>query len=130
MVPTNFGALMMADDPSTKGPKPTSKLVGRDQGLYGSAGQEDFALIMVINFAFSHGLYNGSTLRASPMQCGCDALSILGSNHAFNRVREMPIVGGTGVFRSARGTVTAKTYWYNSTSRDAIVKYKVTVFHY
>ncbi|XP_042495773.1 dirigent protein 23-like [Macadamia integrifolia] len=115
--PTLFGVVMMADDPLTEGPEPTSKEVGRAQGLYGSAGQQELSLIMALNFGFTDGVYNGSTL------------SILGRNPALHPERELPIVGGTGVFRQARGTAIAKTYWLNATSGDAIVEYHVTALH-
>merc|ERR1711971_785091 len=45
---TGFGALFMFDDPLTLGPNLTSKTVGKAQGLYGSASQEEFALLMVM----------------------------------------------------------------------------------
>ncbi|KAF5184438.1 Dirigent protein [Thalictrum thalictroides] len=115
---TMFGLLMMADDPLTQGPEPTSKIVGRAQGLYGSADQEKFGVIFSMSFEFTDGMYNGSTL------------SILGRNPILELVREMPIVGGTGVFRLARGMVLAKTYSFNMTSGDAIVEYNVTAIHY
>ncbi|OMO68827.1 hypothetical protein COLO4_29379 [Corchorus olitorius] len=37
-------------------------------------------------------------------------LSVLGRNKVLSSVREMPIVGGSGVFRFARGYAQAKTY--------------------
>ncbi|KAF5202030.1 Dirigent protein [Thalictrum thalictroides] len=116
--PTVFGIVMMADDPLTEGPEPTSKPVGRAQGLYGSADQEQFALLFAMSFEFTDGIYNGSTL------------SILGRNPALQLIREMPIVGGTGVFKLARGMVFPKTYWFNATSGDAVVEYHITVIHY
>ncbi|KAI3863634.1 hypothetical protein MKX03_031685 [Papaver bracteatum] len=116
--PTFFGVLMMADDALTEGPEPTSKLIGRAQGLYGSAGQESLGLIMSMSFGFTEGVYNGSTL------------SVMGRNAAMKPVREMPIVGGTGVFQLARGNAVARTHWFNLTTGDAIVEYNVTVLHY
>ncbi|KAL4370777.1 hypothetical protein AHAS_Ahas06G0099700 [Arachis hypogaea] len=62
--------------------------------------------------------YNGSTV------------SLLGRNAVFSGVREMSIVGGSGVFRFARGYAQAKTVWLNTTSGDAIVEYNVYVLHY
>ncbi|MFQ6635339.1 hypothetical protein Gotur_010525 [Gossypium turneri] len=56
----SFGTTFMVDDPLTEKPKPTSKLVGRAQGIYAFASQSDFGLLMVMNFAFSEGIYNGS----------------------------------------------------------------------
>nr|XP_015893463.1 dirigent protein 23-like [Ziziphus jujuba var. spinosa] len=115
--PTLFGALLMADDPLTETPDPKSKLLGRAQGLYGSACQEELGLIMVMNFGFTEGVYKGSSI------------SILGKNSALNSVREMPIVGGTGLFRFARGYALAQTHWFDIATGDAIVGYNVTVVH-
>ncbi|KAF9676133.1 hypothetical protein SADUNF_Sadunf09G0106500 [Salix dunnii] len=115
--PTLFGSIMMADDPLTEGPDPNSKPVGRAQGIYGSAGRNELALIMAMNFDFTDGIYNGS------------CISLLGKNPAMNPVREMPIVGGTGLFRFARGYAIAQTFWLDVTTGDAIVGYNVTVAH-
>ncbi|KAL6270794.1 hypothetical protein ACE6H2_027705 [Prunus campanulata] len=115
--PTFFGALLMADDPLTETPDPNSKLVGRAQGLYGSSCQQELGLIMAMNFGFTDGMYNGSSI------------SILGKNQAMNLVREMPVVAGTGVFRLGRGYAIAKTHWIDFTTGDAIVGYNVTVIH-
>ncbi|MED6156782.1 Dirigent protein 21 [Stylosanthes scabra] len=114
--PTAFGVIMMADDPLTVGPKPNSKLVGKAQGIYVSASQNELGLLMVLNFAFTEGKYNGSTV------------SMLGRNAVFFGVREMSIVGGSGVFRFARGYAQAKTFWFNTTSGDAIVEYNFSSF--
>lgn len=78
----------------TEGPEVSSKLVGRGQGLYASAGSEEFSLLMVWSVVFKSGEYNGSSL------------TILGRNPTLRPVREMCIVGGTGVFRLARGILT------------------------
>ena len=115
---TNFGFVAMIDDPLTAGPEPTSKRIGSAQGLYGSASQTEVGLLMVLNYVFTEGKFNGSTL------------SILGRNAILSEVREMPIVGGSGVFRFARGFALAKTYKFNATSLDAIVEYNVYVLHY
>ncbi|CAA2980589.1 dirigent 22-like [Olea europaea subsp. europaea] len=115
---TLFGAVIMIDDPLTVGPSMTSKLVGRAQGIYASADLYEVGLLMVLNFAFVEGKYNGSTL------------SVLGRNNVFSAVREMPIVGGSGLFRYARGYAQAKTHQFNLQTGDAIVEYNVYVFHY
>ncbi|XP_061346384.1 dirigent protein 22-like [Gastrolobium bilobum] len=116
--PTLFGVVVMADDPLTLGPEPGSKLVGKAQGIYGSAAQDETGLLMVMNFAFTDGKYNGSTL------------SVLGRNAVFSAVREMPIVGGCGAFRFARGYAQAKTHTFDLKTGDAVVEYNVYVFHY
>lgn len=102
-----FGTTRMMDDALTQGPEITSKLVGRAQGIYGIAAQQELSLLMVMNFAFSEGAYNGSSI------------SIVGRNPVLHDVREMPIVGGSGLFRSARGYALAHTVWFDKTG-DAI----------
>ncbi|KAF9615914.1 hypothetical protein IFM89_027153 [Coptis chinensis] len=84
--PYAFGELFMADDALTVGPELTSKIVGRAQGLYGSADQQDIGLVMALTLHFTEGKYNGSDL------------SILGRNGSLHSPREFPIVGGTGLF--------------------------------
>ncbi|CAJ1907481.1 unnamed protein product [Sphenostylis stenocarpa] len=115
---TLFGSIAMVDDPLTVGPEPGSKLVGKAQGIYGSAAQYETGLLMVMNFVFTEGKFNGSTL------------SMLGRNAVFSAVREMPIVGGSGAFRFARGYAQAKTHTFDLNSGDAVVEYNVYVFHY
>jgi hypothetical protein len=116
---TFFGFVNMFDNPLTLGPELSTKTVGKAQGFYGSASQEEFALLMVMNFAFIEGKYNGSTL------------SILGRNPgATSRVREFPVIGGSGLFRFARGYALATTHELNMKTGDAIIEYNVYVFHY
>ncbi|CAN1133718.1 Dirigent protein 20 [Linum perenne] len=114
-----FGLVVMMDNPLTVGPNMTSKLVGRAQGIYASASQtSELSFLMVLNFAFKEGKYNGSNL------------SVLGRNNPFSGVREMPVVGGSGAFRFARGYAQARTHWIDLKSGDAVVEYNVYVFHY
>ncbi|KAJ7971409.1 Dirigent protein [Quillaja saponaria] len=115
---TSFGGVWMMDDPLTVRPEINSKLVGKAQGIYASASQSEISLLMVLNFAFMEGKYNGSNL------------SVLGRNPILSGVREMPIVGGSGVFRFARGYAQAKTHTIDFQTGDAVVEYNVYVFHY
>ncbi|XP_030482385.2 dirigent protein 22 [Cannabis sativa] len=115
---TGFGFVVMMDDPLTVGPELRSKQVGRAQGMYGSASQSEWGLLMVLNYVFTEGKYNGSTL------------SILGRNAVFSEVREMPIVGGSGLFRFARGYAQAKTHKFDLKTGNAVVEYNVYVLHY
>lgn len=115
---TGFGAVVMIDDPLTVGPENNSNPVGRAQGLYALASQSEAGLLMALNFVFTEGKFNGSTL------------SVLGRNAVFSAVREMPIVGGSGVFRFARGYAQAHTHTFNLKTGDAVVEYDVYVFHY
>nr|QBA29397.1 dirigent family protein [Panax notoginseng] len=115
---TLFGAVVMMDDPLTVGPDLKSKQVGRAQGIYASASLNELGFLMVLNYDFTEGKYNGSTL------------SILGRNSVLSEVREMPVVGGSGLFRFARGYAQAKTHTVDFKTGDAVVEYNVYVFHY
>ncbi|KAI3738538.1 hypothetical protein L2E82_28573 [Cichorium intybus] len=115
---TAFGIVVMIDDALTVCPEPSSKIVGRAQGIYASADLSQAALLMVMNYVFVEGKYNGSTL------------SILGRNSVFLAARELPIVGGSGLFRFARGYAFAKTYFINTSNGDAVVEYNVYVQQY
>ncbi|KAI5675156.1 hypothetical protein M9H77_06106 [Catharanthus roseus] len=116
--PTAFGMVNIIDNPLTIGPKLNSKVVGRSQGFYASASLEELGLLMTMNFAFIEGKYNGSTL------------SVLGRNPVFNKVREMAVVGGSGLFRFARGYAQARTHSFDLKTGDAVVEYNVYVMHY
>ncbi|KAH6777018.1 Disease resistance-responsive family protein [Perilla frutescens var. frutescens] len=112
-----FGGLWMVDDALTVGPDPSSKLIGRARGLYGSAGQTDLGLIMALSYVFTDGIYDGSSF------------SLLSFNPVMKSDREMAVVGGTGLFRLARGYAIANTYQGNANG-DAIVGYNVTIVTY
>ncbi|CAJ2656102.1 disease resistance response protein 206-like protein [Trifolium pratense] len=115
---TGFGLVNMIDNPLTLGPKLSSKLVGKSQGFYASACKDELDLLMAMNLAFIEGKYNGSSI------------TILGRNPVFHKVREMPVIGGSGLFRFARGYAQASTYSFDLKSGDAVVEYNVYVFHY
>ncbi|KAL5707720.1 hypothetical protein ACHQM5_018586 [Ranunculus cassubicifolius] len=115
---SGFGNVVVFDDALTTGPELNSKLVGRAQGLLTATAQTEVGLLMTMNFVFLEGKYNGSTI------------SIYGRNRVFSKVREMPIVGGSGLFRFARGYVEARTHKFNMKTGDATVQYTVYVLHY
>uniref|UniRef100_A0A7N0V7T3 Dirigent protein n=1 Tax=Kalanchoe fedtschenkoi TaxID=63787 RepID=A0A7N0V7T3_KALFE len=111
-----FGTLSMADDPLTVDPRVNSTTIGYARGLYGVDGRKDMGMVMAMNFVFTSRKYNGSTL------------AMVGHNAATESPREMPILGGTGLFRLARGVAIANTYY--SKGFDAIVEYNVAFLHY
>lgn len=53
--------------------------------------KEDLRLMMVLNLVFLEGRFNGSTL------------ALMGRNSVLEEVREFSIIGGSVVFRGARG---------------------------
>ncbi|KAK6143390.1 hypothetical protein DH2020_023738 [Rehmannia glutinosa] len=98
VLPSAFGLLSVLDNLVTSGPEIDSKEVGRIQGVIGLSDFHEKALVMLLNLVFTEGEYKGSTL------------SILGRNPLDDEIREVPIVGGTGVFRMARGYAITTTY--------------------
>ncbi|KAF7850427.1 LOW QUALITY PROTEIN: hypothetical protein BT93_L5501 [Corymbia citriodora subsp. variegata] len=113
---TSFGVVMVIDDPLT--PRPDSMLVGRAQGIYVLSSQSELSLAMTMNLVFTEGEYKGSTL------------SVLGQNPILKNPRELTIVGGTGVFRFARGYIRLRSHTINMTTKNAIVKYDAYALHY
>ncbi|KAL1826327.1 hypothetical protein ACET3Z_004739 [Daucus carota] len=117
--PKFFGMTSIMDDPLTAGPEFKSKLVGRVQGLFSSSAiNEPSHLLCVMNFVFTDDKYNGSTL------------TVVGYNPTLQKHRELPVVGGTGVFRLARGVAQLKFFYYDVPGGNATVEYNVIVQHY
>ncbi|XP_042457763.1 dirigent protein 1-like [Zingiber officinale] len=111
---TFLGMTNIMDDLLTEGPQPTSRPVGRAQGIYASSDFTEIAFLQIMNLVFTDGAYNGSSL------------TVVGRNPPLHDVREMPVVGGTGLFRFARGYAQAHTHTL-SANGDAIVEYNVYV---
>ncbi|PON38517.1 Disease resistance response protein [Trema orientale] len=111
----SFGMVTVVDVLLTVGPEPSSKQVGRAQGMIAFASQSEVGFLMALNYVFTEGKYNGSTI------------SILGRNAINLPVRELPIVGGSGLFRFARGYAQLRTYKFNTTS---FLEYNFYVLHY
>ncbi|CAI0393626.1 unnamed protein product [Linum tenue] len=104
---TSFGLVNMFDDLLTVGLEPSSKIVGRAQGFYGFASHSEFAALMAQNFVFMGG-----------------------RNAVLSPVRELPVIGGTGAFRFARGYAKARTRVSDLTNGDVVVEYNIYVYHY
>ncbi|CAK9141812.1 unnamed protein product [Ilex paraguariensis] len=107
--PTQFGFLNVVDNPLIFGPLISSTPVGRSQGLKASSSLETVSLFCALNFIFTEGEYNGSSL------------AVLGQNPLRHPVREQPIIGGSGVFRLARGIATFVTYFFDVPANNASV---------
>ncbi|KAH6821213.1 hypothetical protein C2S53_010327 [Perilla frutescens var. hirtella] len=116
--PTNFDLIQMIDSPLTVGPQPDSKIIGRAQGTDGGSSFEEISLVITHNFLFTEGEYNGSML------------SVLGREALLDEYRELPIVGGTGAFRLARGIITSQTASFNNTSKDIVYEVTAMVLYY
>ncbi|XVF00154.1 hypothetical protein REPUB_Repub03eG0260600 [Reevesia pubescens] len=116
--PGPFGSVFVIDDPLTEGPENTSKVIGSAQGVWISTGQEVFDLVVSMDFGFTQGDFNGSSI------------SLFSRNPVSEKERELAVVGGRGKFRMAKGFAKLKTHYLDLTKGDAIVEYHVTVIHY
>ncbi|KAK3446853.1 dirigent protein 19 [Eucalyptus grandis] len=115
---TSFGLVTVFDDALTVGPEMSSKNVGVVQGTSAFASQSEVALSMSMNFVFTEGKYNRSSL------------TVVGRNVLSLKVREMPIVGGTGLFRLARGYIQTSTYSLDLKKGLAVLVYDFFVYRY
>ncbi|KAI3458401.1 hypothetical protein Pfo_015064 [Paulownia fortunei] len=109
--PTNFGRILVIDNPLTTGSDPESQFMGRYQGMNAYSDFNEASANMNMNIIFSGGEYDGSTL------------SIMGRQPVYEEVRVLSIIGGTGVFRFAKGTVLASTL-----SSDPVTKIGTYVY--
>ncbi|XP_061375847.1 dirigent protein 22-like [Gastrolobium bilobum] len=113
-----FGMVTLIFNALTLGPELSSKLVGRSEGIYVSTSQTGLDLLMAMNFVLFEGRYNGSSI------------TIVGRNSVYNTVREMPVIGGSGVFRFAKGYAEARTHFFDPKTLNTVVEYNVYVSHY
>ncbi|KAM0946934.1 putative dirigent protein [Dioscorea sansibarensis] len=116
--PTPFGSVFAIDDPLTDGPELSSNVIGNAQGIYVSSGHDKLTLVLAVDFGFTSGEFNGSSI------------SVFSRNPVLETDRELAIVGGRGKFRLARGFAKLHTYSLNGANGDAIIEYNVTVLHY
>ncbi|KAL0464452.1 UNVERIFIED_CONTAM: Dirigent protein 4 [Sesamum latifolium] len=116
--PTDFGFLVIKDDPLTLGPELSSTHIGYAQGMSATASLEDVTLAEAFTFVFTDGAHNGSTV------------ALLGSNFILHEHREVAVVGGSGVFRLARGVVSYRTVFYNTSNGDAAVEVNLVALHF
>ncbi|KAJ0257648.1 Dirigent protein 11 [Hirschfeldia incana] len=112
---SSFGVVVIANNLLTEGPDPSSREIGRAQGIYASTDMNTLSFTMLFNLVFTEGEFNGSTV------------SMYGRNPIFSDGREFPIIGGTGAFRLARGYAQAETY--SISGFDAVVEYNVFISH-
>ncbi|KAL1554416.1 dirigent protein 11-like [Salvia divinorum] len=94
----SFGKVFVIDDVITVGPSADTEALGKAQGIMTSADMETVMMAMSYNIVFTSGEYNGSVL------------SVAGRNEVAEERRRLAVVGGTGVFRFARGYAVVSTY--------------------
>ncbi|KAJ3681445.1 hypothetical protein LUZ60_015934 [Juncus effusus] len=111
-----FTDVTVYDDPMRETEDLNSLLLGRVQGLVAYTSMVDLSAITLENIVFTTGKYEGSTL------------SILGWLPNITDWIERPVVGGTGYFRLARGSVFTKILTISDTTY--VVKFDLHVLHY
>ncbi|XP_061374936.1 dirigent protein 4-like [Gastrolobium bilobum] len=117
--PAPFGHAFAIDDPLREGPDEKSKVIGNAEGLYLSSSQgEKLTLVYYVDFGFTTGEYNGSSI------------SVFSRNPVTEKDRELAVVGGRGKFRMARGFAHVRAHFLNPATGDAILEYNVTLLHY
>ncbi|KAL7126108.1 hypothetical protein ABFS83_14G163800 [Erythranthe nasuta] len=114
----SFGQVRVLDDLITVEPDRNSAKLGRAQGMITFTGLDEAALTMNLNFYFTAGEYSGSSL------------CIIGRNPINSTNRELPVVGGTGRFRLARGYSISNTYSYDAVANYGVLEYTIYVAYY
>ncbi|EPS60031.1 hypothetical protein M569_14773, partial [Genlisea aurea] len=107
----SFGKVSAVDDLLTAGPDKSSQALGRLQGTFAYTGLNETSLTANINFHLTSGPYSGSTL------------CVAGRNPVQESNRELPLVGGTGVFRAARGYAIVNTISFDKATNYAVLQY-------
>ncbi|XP_047956798.1 dirigent protein 21-like [Salvia hispanica] len=113
--PTVFGQVMVFDDRVTADPDIKSAQVARAQGTAASADLQNLAVALTMNFHITSGEYNGSTV------------CIAGRNPLLAPSREVPVIGGTGAFRFARGYAITSTYSMDLPASYIVLEYTIYV---
>ncbi|XP_047938820.1 dirigent protein 11-like [Salvia hispanica] len=111
--PFNFGSVHVVDDLVTEGPGINSRPLGRVQGLTINADLSTFGIATNLNLYFTVGKLAGSTL------------CILGRNQVMDDQRELPVVGGSGIFRFARGYAIQTSHSMDAAANYAVLKYTI-----
>lgn len=96
--PTSFGSIKVIDDKITEAPEDDSRELGRIQGVNTKSDLSVVGITISLNVVFTTGKFNGSTI------------SIIGRNQFALAERELPVAGGSGVFRFARGYAIQTTH--------------------
>ncbi|XP_047944050.1 dirigent protein 2-like [Salvia hispanica] len=116
--PGGFGVINVVDHLVTAGPDINSEAVGRAQGLAILADLHTVAASENINFVFTAGEFNGSTITT------------IGRNQVANSERELTVAGGTGAFRFARGYAITRTYLEDTVADYLVLQYTFYVTRY
>lgn len=113
--PTGFGRINVFDDRVTAEPDIASEEVARAQGTTTSVDLQVSAASMNLNFFLKAGKFNGSTV------------TVVGRNQFSDAERELPVVGGNGAFRYARGYAITRSYSNDAATNYGVLEYTIYV---
>ncbi|XP_057788625.1 dirigent protein 21-like [Salvia miltiorrhiza] len=113
--PTGFGRINVFDDRVTAAPDIGSEEVARAQGTTTSVDLQVSAASMNLNFYLTSGKFNGSTV------------TIIGRNQFTLAQRELPVAGGSGAFRYARGYAITSSYSNDATTNYSVLEYTIYI---
>ncbi|XP_072965565.1 pterocarpan synthase 1-like [Typha angustifolia] len=113
--PSKFGDINVVDAPLREGPEPSSRLIGRAEGVETGVDMDRKGALSLMTLKFTAGEYEGS------------AISLLGVVFPPT-TSERSVVGGAGQFRMARGFSFVKLI--NSSEDFLIVEIDVYVAHH
>ncbi|XP_074574750.1 pterocarpan synthase 1-like [Curcuma longa] len=112
--PGGFGSIAVFDDELREGSSADSKLIGRAQGIAPEVSLSGpMAWLGLLNFVFTDGEYNGSSL------------TVVG-RATLEGATERSIIAGTGKFRMARG-YTINTFVSGAPAGHFIVEYNAYI---
>ncbi|CAL9135730.1 disease resistance response protein 206 [Musa troglodytarum] len=116
---SSFGSIAVGDHMLKEGLDPSSTLIGKAEELAVQASLGSPAYVSAFNFVFTAGDYNGSSI------------SIFGRAAPSDAAIERGVVGGSGMFRMARGYTISRVA--KSTGPDDflfVMEFDAYVFHY
>ncbi|KAG6385166.1 hypothetical protein SASPL_153994 [Salvia splendens] len=112
-----FGSMFCSDDPITEGADEGSTIIARGRGLIVTTDLVGISHHVMLSVVFIGGEYNGSSIEVY-------------GNDPRTGAREVPVVGGTGKFRLARGYATFATVSFDPVRSYAVIQSNMTVLHY
>ncbi|KAL1534539.1 pterocarpan synthase 1-like [Salvia divinorum] len=111
--------MFCTDDLITEGIEKDSAPIARGQGIYVVSSLDGSYALMLMSVVFINGKYKGSTIEIQ----GSYKQILVG-------VVEMPVVGGTGKFRLARGYATFEVVFYDYVTGYSLTRSNMTVLYY
>ncbi|KAM3336717.1 hypothetical protein ACQJBY_030626 [Aegilops geniculata] len=116
-----FSSVYVFDDVLTEGPASTSKVIGNAQGMYVETGKDGYTILETIDCEMTDGPFKGSSFV------------MFSRNQFSNPSRELPVIGGRGAFRMAKGYGLLRTVCINcinsvNPSKGDIIEYNVTLY--